>query len=130
LAVLLTKHRSLVAVGFEVGLVLTSLKPVAEVVQLAHGEVHDAGAPAHPKVVMIMRMIIERVFSVPMAIVQTVTLLNNADTRSPWALASIFLACLATAFVATMIAYNKDTSPACRHSCPAFNGCAHRLLRP
>ena len=130
LAVLLTKHRSLVAAGFEVGLVLTSLKPVAEVVQLAHGEVHDAGAPAHPKVVMIMRMIIERVFSVPMAIVQTVTLLNHADARSPWALASILLSCLTTAFVATMIAYNKDTSPAGRHSCPAFNGCAHRLLRP
>ena len=60
----------------------------------------------------------------PGAILTTVTLLNHADTRSKTTLASVIIACLATAFVATTIAYNFDTDAERRHKWPHFYGCA------
>ena len=104
---------------------LTCLKPAVEIWRLAHGAEHDPGAPTNPKYVMMVGKIVERVFeSIPAAILQTVTLLDHADARSAWAVASIVIACVATAFVATTIAFNKDMDPHFRHRQPQFYGCA------
>ena len=122
-AVHMTKHLGLLAVLKEVALVLLCLKPGFEVWHLAHGAEHDPGALMDPKNAMIFGKVIERVFeSIPGAILTTVTLLDHADARSPSTVASVIVACLATAFVATTIAYNKDTDHAGRHSVPAFYG--------
>jgi hypothetical protein len=123
-AVVMTKHRGKVAVLIELFLVLACLKPTVEIWRLAHGAEHDPGAPIDPKVAMIMGKIIERVLeSIPAAILQSVTLLDHADARSAWAVASIVIACVATAFVATTVAFNKDTDPAGRHNYSQFYGC-------
>jgi hypothetical protein len=122
-AVYMTKHLGLLAVVKEVALVLLCLKPGFEVWHLAHGAEHDPGAVMDPKNAMIFGKVIERVFeSIPGAILTTVTLLDHADARSPSTVASVIVACLATAYVATTIAYNKDTDRAMRHVYPAFNG--------
>ncbi len=124
LAAIMTKHHGKLAVLKELFLVLTCLKPAVEIWRLAHGAEHDAGAPTDPKVAMILGKVAERVLeSIPAAILQTVTLLDHADARSAWAVASIVIACVATAFVATTIAFNKDTDPERRHHCPQFYGC-------
>ena len=119
----MTRHLGVLAVLKEVALVLTCLKPGFEVWSLAHGAEHDPGAPVDPKIAMIMGKITERVFeSIPGAILTTVTLLDHADARSPSTVASVIVACFATAFVATTIAYNLDTDPVLRHAFPAFFG--------
>jgi hypothetical protein len=124
LAVHMTKHRGKLAVLKEIFLVLTCLKPAVEIWRLAHGAEHDPGAPMEPKVAMFMGKVTERVLeSIPAAILQSVTLLDHADARSAWAVASIVIACVATAFVATTIAFNKDTDPEGRHHYPQFHGC-------
>jgi hypothetical protein len=121
----MTKHHGKLAVAKEVGLVLTCLRPAVEVVRLWRGAAHDPGAPTDPKLAMIIGKLIERVFeSIPAAILQTVTLLIHADARSAWAVASIVIACVATAFVATTIAFNLDTDPDLRHTEPSFYGWA------
>ena len=123
LAVLMTKHRGKLAVLKELFLVLTCLKPAVEIWRLAHGAALDPGAPVNPKSAMIVGKIGERVLeSIPAAILQSVTLLDHADARSAWAVASIVIACVATAFVATTIAYNFDTDAVKRHMYPAFYG--------
>ena len=53
---------------------------------------------------------------------QTITLLDHPDARTPSGVASILIACVVTAFVATVIAYNFDTDPIGRHVHPAFYG--------
>ena len=122
-AVVMTKHRGLLAVLKEVALVLLCLKPGYEVWRLAHGAEHEPGAPTDPKAAMILGKIIERVYeSIPGAILTTVTLLDHADARSPSTAASVIVACFATAFVATTVAYNYETDPAKRHVDPAFYG--------
>ena len=76
-----------------------------------------------PKQAMIIGKVAERVFeSIPGAILTAVTLLDNADARSPSTVASVIIGCSATAFVATTIDYNKDTDAECRHTNPAFYG--------
>jgi hypothetical protein len=123
LAVVMTKHRGKLAVLKELFLVLTCLKPAVEIWRLARGAEHDPGAPADQKFAMMAGKVFERVFeSIPAAILQTVTLLDHADARSAWAVASIVIACVATAFVATIIAFNKDTNPEGRHKYPQFYG--------
>jgi hypothetical protein len=123
LAIVMTKHLGVLAVLKEVALVLLCLKPGVEVWHLAHGAEHDPGAPVDPKMAMIAGKVAERVFeSIPGAILTTVTLLDHADARSPSTVTSVMVACLATAFVATTIAYNKDTDPAGRHTVPTFYG--------
>ncbi len=124
-AVLMTKHRGKLAVLKELFLVLTCLKPAVEIWRLAHGAKQDPGAPMDPKAAMMAGKVAERVLeSIPAAILQTITLLEYANARSAWAVASIVIACVATAFVATTIAFNKDTDPEGRHKYPQFNGCA------
>jgi hypothetical protein len=131
LAVAMTKHHGIVAVLKELFLVLTCLKPAVEIWRLAHGAEYDPGAPAEPKAAMMAGKIIERVLeSIPAAILQSVTLLDHADARSAWAVASIVIACAATAFVATTIAFNIDTDPVERHRYPQFFGCADPLRPP
>jgi hypothetical protein len=123
IAVVMTKHRGVLAVLKEVMLVLLCLKPGFEVWHLAHGAEHEPGAPIDPKIAMMMGKVAERVFeSIPSAILTTVTLLDHADARSPSTVASVIVACLAMAFVATTIAYNMDSDPALRHAYPAFYG--------
>ncbi len=123
LAVVMKKHLGPLAVLKEVALVLMCLKPGVEVWHLAHGAEHDPGAPMGPKVGMMLGKVTERVFeSIPGAILTTVTLLDHADARSPSTAASVIVACFATAFVATIIAYNFDTEPSSRHKEPAFYG--------
>ncbi len=124
LTIVMTKHLGLLAVLKEVALVLLCLKPGFDVWHLAHGAEHDPGAPMDPKQAMIIGKVAERVFeSIPGAILTTVTLLDHADARSPSTVASVIFACLATAFVATTIVYNKDTDPVLRHIVPTFYGC-------
>ena len=119
----MTKHLGVLAVLKEMALVLTCLKPGFEVWRLAHGAERDPGAPVDPKTVMIIGKVSERVFeSIPGAILTTVTLLDHADTRTPSTMASVIVACFATAFVATTIAYNYDTDPVLRHLYPAIYG--------
>ena len=131
LAVLMTKHHGKLAVLKELFLVLTCLKPAVEIWRLAHGAEHEPGAPTNPKFAMMAGKIAERVLeSIPAAILQTVTLLEHADARSAWAVASIVIACAATAFVATTIAFNIDTDPVERHRYPQFFGCADPLRPP
>ena len=130
-AVVMTKHRGKLAVLKELFLVLTCLKPAVEIWRLAHGAEHDPGAPADLKMAMIAGKLIERVFeSIPAAILQSVTLLDHADARSAWAVASIVIACVATAFVATTIAFNRDTDPEVRRHYPQFYGCADSPRQP
>ena len=113
----------MLAVLKEVALVLLCLKPGVEVWHLAHGAQHDPGAPMDPKAAMIFGKVAERVFeSIPGAILTTITLLDHAEARSPSTVASVIVACLATAFVATTFAYNYDTDPAKRDVDPAFYG--------
>jgi hypothetical protein len=129
LAVYMTKHLGVLAVVKEVALVLTCLRPGFEVWHLAHGAEHDPGAPANPLTAMIIGKIAERVFeSIPGAILTTVTLLDHADARSSSTLASVLVACFATAFVATTIVYNFDTDSVGRHMYPAFYGYRPRPL--
>jgi hypothetical protein len=135
LAVVLKKHLGPFAVLKEVALVLTCLKPGVEVWHLAHGAEHNPGAPIVPKDAMLISKVSERVFeSIPGSILTTVTLLNHANARSPSTLVSVIVACLATAFVATTVAYNKDTEAAGRHMFPALHGYAplskHSHLQP
>ena len=119
----MTKHRGVLAVLKEVALVLLCLKPGYAVWHLAHGGEREPGAPVDPKMAMMFGKVAERVFeSIPSAIFTAVTLLDHADARSPSTVASVILACLTTAFVATTIAYNKDTDPAGRHTFPKFYG--------
>ena len=123
LAVLMTKHRGLLAVLKEVASVLTCLKPGVEIWRLGHGAQPDPGAPMDPTLAMMMGKVIERVFeSIPGAILTAVAWLNHADARSSSTLASILVACFATAFVATTVAYNFDTDAELRHIYPAFYG--------
>jgi hypothetical protein len=122
-AVVMTKHRGLFAVVKEMALVLTCLRPGVEIWRLARGAQRDPGAPTDPKIAMMMGKVGERVFeSIPGSVLTNVTLLHNANARSPLTLASAIVACLATAFVATSIAYNFDTDPRERHRFPAFYG--------
>ncbi len=123
LTVVMTKHRGLLEVAKEVALVLTCLRPGVQLWRLARGAEHDPGAPADPKTAMIMGKVSERVFeSIPGSILTAVTLLNHANARTPSTLSSVVVACCATAFVATTIAYNFDTDPARRQVFPAFYG--------
>ncbi len=76
-----------------------------------------------PKVAVMGRQMSERVFeSIPGAMLTAATLLGSADARSLSTLVSMLLACLATAFVATTIAYNYDTDAEKRSSYPAVYG--------
>ena len=121
--IFMTKHRGTLAVLWDVILTVTCLKPGVEVWRIGRGEARDPGAPLDPKSVMLAGKLIERVFeSIPGAVLTAVTLLDHVDARSPWSLASIVLACLATAFVATTIAYNYDTDAEGRLTHPAFYG--------
>ncbi len=123
LAVLMTKHRGLLAVVKEVGMVLTCLKPGVQIWRLRRGAQLDPGAPTSPMTVIIFGKVCERVFeSIPSSILTAVTLLNHANVRSPSSLASVIVACFATAFVATTITYNYDTDAELRHMYPAFFG--------
>ncbi len=72
---------------------------------------------------MVIGKAIERVMnSIPGGVLQAVTLLNHADTRTPFALGSICFSCVATAFFATTVAYNFDTDPEEQRRYPAFYG--------
>ena len=117
------KHHGVLAVLAEVVLVVTGLKAGVEVWRLARGEEHDPGAPMNPKQAVIGSQISERVFeSIPGAMLTAATLLGSADARSLSTLVSMLLACLATAFVATTIAYNYDTDAEKRSLYPAVYG--------
>ena len=117
------KHHGVLAVLAEVMLVVTGLKSGVEVWRLARGEEHDPGAPMAPKMAMMIGKVVERVFeSIPAAMLTAATLLGSADARSLSTLMSILFACLATAFVATTIAYNYDTDAEKRSSYPAVYG--------
>ena len=121
LAVLMKKHHGVLAVLAEVVLVVTGLKAGVEVWRLARGEEHDPGAPMAPKMAMMIGKVVERVFeSIPAAMLTAATLLGSADARSLSTLVSILFACLATAFVATTIAYNFDADATKRRWEAAF----------
>jgi hypothetical protein len=105
-AVMMKRHRGVLAVLAEVALVVTGLRAGVEVWRLARGEEHDPGAPMTPKTAMVAGKIAERVFeSVPSAMLTAATLLAHPDARSLSTLLSVVFACLATAFVATTIVY-------------------------
>ena len=123
IAVLMKKHHGVLAVLAEVMLVITGLKAGVEVWRLARGEEHDPGAPVDPKMAGIAGKVVERVFeSIPGAMLTAATLLGSVDARSLSTLASVVFACLATAFVATTIAYNFDADATKRRWEPAFFG--------
>ena len=76
-----------------------------------------------PKMAMMIGKVVERVFeSIPAAMLTAATLLGSADARSLSTLVSILFACLATAFVATTIAYNYDADAEKRSLYPAVYG--------
>jgi hypothetical protein len=76
-----------------------------------------------PTAAMMFGKVVERVFeSIPAAMLTAATLLGNSDARSLSTLMSILFACLATAFVATTIAYNYDTDAEKRSLYPAVYG--------
>ena len=117
------KHHGVLAVLAEVVLVVTGLKAGVEVWRLARGEEHDPGAPLAPKSAMMIGKAVERVFeSIPGAMLTAATLLSSADARSMSTLVSILFACLATAFVATTIAYNYDADAEKRSLYPTIYG--------
>ena len=120
---MMKKHRGVLAVLAEVALVVTGLRAGVEVWRLARGEEHDPGAPMTPKTAMVAGKIAERVFeSIPSAMLTAATLLAHPDARSLSTLLSVVFACLATAFVATTIAYNFDADATKRRWEPAFFG--------
>jgi hypothetical protein len=121
------KHHGVLAVLAEVMLVITGLKAGVEVWRLARvtssGEERDPGAPVSLWLAVMLGKVVERVFeSIPGAMLTAATLLGSADARSLSTLVSVVFACLATAFVATTIAYNFDADAECRHLEPAFHG--------
>ncbi len=117
------KHHGVLAVLAEVMLVITGLKAGVEVWRLARGDEHDPGAPVSPWMAGMVGKVVERVFeSIPGAMLTAATLLGSANARSLSTLVSVVFACLATAFVATTIAYNFDADAECRHQEPAFRG--------
>jgi hypothetical protein len=119
----MTKHHGVLVVLWEVALTVTCLKPGVELWRVARGEGRDPGAPLDPKSAMLAGKVIERVCeSIPGAILTAVTLLEHVDARSAWGLASVIVACVATAFVATTIAYNYDTDAEGRRTQSAFYG--------
>ncbi len=123
LAVLMKKHHGVLAVLAEVVLVVTGLKAGVEVWRLARGKEHDPGAPMAPKMAVMVGKVAERVFeSIPGAILTAATLLGSADARSLSTVVSVIFACLATAFLATTIAYNFDADAERRRWEPAFLG--------
>ena len=113
----------MLAVLAEVVLVVTGLKAGVEVWRLARGEEHDPGDPVDPTAAMMFGKVVERVFeSIPGAMLTAATLLGSVDARSLSTLVSVVFACLATAFVATTIAYNFDADATKRRWEPAFFG--------
>jgi hypothetical protein len=123
IAVEMKKHHGVLAVLAEVMLVVTGLKSGVEVWRLARGEEHDPGAPVDPKTAVMVRKVVERVFeSIPGAMLTAATLLGSAKARSLSTLVSVVFACLATAFVATTLAYNYDTGAEFRRWYPALYG--------
>ncbi len=117
------KHRGVLAVLYEVALVVAGLKPGVEVWRLARGEQRDPGAFLDPKTAMMIGKLAERVLeSIPGGWLTTVTLLGHADARSLSTLVSVVFACLATAFFATTFVYNHDTDADRRRYDPAFYG--------
>ena len=127
----MTKHLGALAVAWEVALTVTCLRPAVEVWRIGRGGAHDPRAPVDPNSAMMFGKICERVFEgCPGAVLTAVTLLLHADARSQWALTSIILACVTTAYVATTVVYNYDTSAAARRMMPAFRGYAPLGVRP
>jgi hypothetical protein len=123
IAVQMKKHHGVLAVLYEVALVVAGLKPGVEVWRLARGEQRDPGAFLDPKTAMMIGKLAERVLeSIPGGWLTTVTLLGHADARSLSTLVSVVFACLATAFFATTFVYNPDTDADRRRYDPAFYG--------
>ena len=121
------KHHGVLAVLAELMLVVTGLKSGVEVWRLARvtssGEERDPGAPVSLWLAVMLGKVVERVFeSIPGAMLTAATLLGSVDARSLSTLASVVFACLATAFVATTIAYNFDADATKRRWEPAFFG--------
>jgi hypothetical protein len=122
IAILQTAHRGWKEVLYEVFLVLSLLKPVIDAIRVAGGAEHVDGAPFDPSNELAAAKVSELTFeSIPGGLAQTIFFLNGGNWTTA-ALVSIGLSCLSTAFTATTLAYDVDTSAARRKKNPAFYG--------
>jgi hypothetical protein len=122
LVVVQNKHRGRDVVAWEIFLVLSLLKPGVDAMRVANGEGHVIGAPLDPFAELIYCKILEMVFeSIPGAALQASFVLSGGWTTA--AVLSVAISCLATAFTATMLAYDLDTNAAKRKINPEFYGC-------
>jgi hypothetical protein len=106
----------------EIFIVLLFLKPAVDAIRVAGGAEQAEGAPINPLVEMVICKMSEMVFeSIPGGLAQASFLLDGGDWTVV-AVISIIMSCFSTAFIATTLAYDLDTSAANRKKNPKFFG--------
>jgi hypothetical protein len=120
--ILQNSHRGLRAVLWELGVVLSLLKPGIDAARFAGGAERVEGAPLDPFMEMVICKVIEMTFeSIPGGLAQAIFLLNGGDWTTA-AVVSVGLSCVSTAFIASTLVYDFDTDPTRRKRNPEFYG--------
>lgn len=115
-------HRGWKVVSWELGIVLTLLKPAIDAVRVAGGHERVEGAPVDPFIEMVSCKMSELTFeSIPGGLAQATFLLNSGHLTTA-AVVSVALSCLSTAFTTATLAYELDSSPSNRKKNPDFYG--------
>jgi hypothetical protein len=123
-AVAQTKRRGLLAVAYEVGIVLCFLKAPVDAYRVASGQKQQQGDPLDPFSMLLFGKVTEMVGeAIPALILQSAILMAIADP-SMVAVVSIVFSCLAIAYTSTTIAYDTETNPTKRRNNPEFYGYA------
>jgi hypothetical protein len=114
-------HRGRRVVAWEIILVLSLLKAGVGAKRVAGGEEQIAGCPFDPVMEMVACKLGELALkSIPGAVLQAIFLISGGWTMA--AVLSIVISCLSTAFTATMLTYDLDTSVERRRSDSEFYG--------
>jgi hypothetical protein len=122
IVILQNSHRGLRAVLWELGVVLSLLKPGIDAARVAGGAERVEGAPLDPFMEMVICKVIEMTFeSIPGGLAQAIFVLNGGDWTTA-AVVSVGLSCLSTAFTASTLVYDFDTDPTRRKRNPEFYG--------
>jgi hypothetical protein len=115
-------HRGWRAVLWELSIVFSLLKPAIDAIRVAGGDDRVDGAPLDPLVEMVICKCSEMTFeSIPAGLAQAAFLLDGGDWTT-LAVVSVLLSCISTAFTATTIDFDLDTSKEKRSWSPEFYG--------
>jgi hypothetical protein len=122
IVIIQNSHRGPRAVLWELGVVLSLLKPGIDAARVAGGAERVEGAPLDPFTEMVICKLIEMTFeSIPGGLAQAIFLLNGGDWTTA-AVVSVGLSCVSTAFIASTLDYDFDTDPTARKRRPEFYG--------